>query len=150
MSMPRRIKVDFGEVFPHGAFAVSEVGPLRDFDRSTRDAPVQAVDEESGLPIWTVDVLDADPEARKNDRQFSVRIAATVQPVLPEALPGAPFRPVSFIGLTATPYVSENGMGRSRLAWSFRATGLDAPGTTASSGSGSTSGAGASGKQATS
>lgn len=146
--MPRRIKVDFGEVFPHGTFAVSEVTAMRDFDRSTRDAPVQAVDEDSNLPIWTVDVLDADPEARKNDRQFSVRIAASVQPVLPDALPGVPFRPVVFTGLTATPYVSENGMGRSRLAWSFRAAGVEAPsraGSASDTGSGS---GGASGKQA--
>ena len=29
--------------------------------------------------------------------------------------------------MTATPYVSENGNGRARLAWSFRATEVRAP-----------------------
>jgi hypothetical protein len=65
MAMPRRIKVEFGEVFPYGVFAVSEVTALRDFDRSTAERPVQAVDEDTGLLVWVVDVVDADPEARK-------------------------------------------------------------------------------------
>jgi hypothetical protein len=43
-------------------------------------------------------------------------------------MPGAPFRPVEFDGLTATPYVATTSTGRSRLAWSFRATGMRAPG----------------------
>jgi len=127
MAMPRRIKVDFGDVFPYGVFAVSEVTLLRDFDRSSKDREVQAVDEDSGLLVWTVDVLDGDPAARKADRQFSMRIAAKVCPSLPPPVADLPFRPVEFEGLTATPYVSENGAGRARLAWSFRATGVRAP-----------------------
>jgi hypothetical protein len=127
MAMPRRVKVDFAEAFPCGVFAVSEVTPLRDFDRSTKDRPVQMVDEESGLLLWSVDVIDADPDARKADRQFSVRIGAKVSPVLPAALGGMPFRPVEFDGLTATPYVSQQGDSRARLAWSFRASDLRAP-----------------------
>lgn len=143
MAMPRRIKIEFGEVFPHGAFAVSEVTELPDFDRSTKDQKVQAFDEDTGMPLWTVDVLDADPEARKADRQFSVRIAAKVQPVLPSAVADLPFRPVEFEGLTATPYVSENGAGRARLAWSFRASGVRAPGGRLGGKSGAASSGGA-------
>jgi hypothetical protein len=86
MAMPRKIKVEFGEVFPFGVYAVSEVTALRDFDRSTAERPVQAVDEDSGLLVWTVDVVDADPEARKSNRHFTVKIAAPVQPVLPARL----------------------------------------------------------------
>ena len=128
MAMPRRIKVEFGEVFPYGVFAVSDVSPQRDFRRSTDKQDVQEVDEDSGLPVWTGDFLDADPSARKADRQFSVRIVSKVTPLLPEAVADLPFRPVEFEGLTATPNVSENGGGRARLAWSFRATGMRAPG----------------------
>ena len=128
MAMPRRLKVDHDDVFPAGAYVVSEVTKMRDFDKSTKDNEVQAFDEDSGLPVWTVDVMDADESVRKADRQVSVRIAAKVQPIPPDKLAGTPFRPVEFDGLSATPYVSENGAGRSRLAWSFRATGMHAPG----------------------
>jgi hypothetical protein len=124
--MPRKLEIDFGAVFPYGAFAVSEVTQVRDFDRSTKDKPVYSVDEESGLSVWSVDVLDADPEARKADRTLSIKILAKVQPVLPEPMPGLPFTPVEFEGLTATAYVSDSN-GRPRLAWSFRAQGVRAP-----------------------
>ncbi len=127
MAMPRRIKVEFGEAFPYGLYAVSEVTQVKDFDRSTKDKPVYSVDEETGLLVWSVDVMDGDPEARKADRQFSVKLLAKVQPVLPNApIPGMPFTPVEFDGLTGTPYVSDSN-GRPRLAWSFRATGVRAP-----------------------
>jgi hypothetical protein len=36
MAMPRKINIQFGEVFPHGVYAVSEVTQVRDFDRSRR------------------------------------------------------------------------------------------------------------------
>jgi hypothetical protein len=127
MAMPKRIRVEFGEVFPFGVYAVSEVSQVRDFDRSTKDKPVYATDEDSGLSVWSVDVMDGDPEARKADRQLSVKLLAKVQPVLPDTIAGLPFRPVEFEGLTATPYVAETGNGRARLAWSFRATGVRAP-----------------------
>jgi hypothetical protein len=125
MAMPRKINIQFGEVFPHGVYAVSEVTQVRDFDRSTKDRPVYSVDEESGLNVWSVDVMDGDPEARKADRQVSVKILAKQQPVLPPSN-GLPFTPVEFDGMTATPYVSDSN-GRPRLAWSFRATGVRAP-----------------------
>jgi hypothetical protein len=127
MAMPRRIKVEFGEVFPFGAYAVSEITPLRDFDRSTKERTVQMVDPDSGMPLWSVDVMDADPEARKSDRQVSVRIAAKVCPVLPAAVSGVPFAPVEFDGLTASAYVSQQGDSRARLAWSYRASDVRAP-----------------------
>jgi hypothetical protein len=125
MAMPRKLNIQFGEVFPHGVYAVSEVTQVRDFDRSTKDRPVYSVDEDSGLNVWSVDVMDGDPEARKADRQFSVKILAKQQPVLPPSN-GLPFTPVEFDGMTATPYVSDSN-GRPRLAWSFRAMAVRAP-----------------------
>jgi hypothetical protein len=87
---------------------------------------VQAVDRDTGDLVWSVDVVDADPEAR--ERTVRVKVLGSVQPVPPAAMEGVPFRPVEFEGLTATPYVATTASGRGRLAWSFRATGMRAPG----------------------
>lgn len=126
MAIKNKFPVAMGDVFPHGAFVVSEVQPVRDFDKSAPGRPVQQNDKESGLPVWSVSVLDADPEARRADKTLTVKIAATHQPVPPEAAAGVPFRPVEFDGLTITPYVQENG-SRPRVAFSFRAAGMRAP-----------------------
>jgi hypothetical protein len=126
MAINGRFRVSMGDVFPHGAYVVSEVEPVRDFDKSTRERPVQATDKESGLLVWSVSVLDADPDARKDAKTVTVKISASHQPVPPEAMPGVPFRPVEFDGLTVTPYVNDNG-GRARIAYSLRATGMRAP-----------------------
>jgi hypothetical protein len=104
---------------------VGEVQAMRDFDRSTKEQAIQAVDRDTGELVWTVDVVDADPEAR--ERTARVKITAPVQPVPPETAPGVPFRPVEFEGLTATPYVQTTASGRGRLTWSFRAAGMRAP-----------------------
>jgi hypothetical protein len=98
---------------------------LDDFDASTREKRMQAREKDSGLPVWSVEVMDFDPEAR--DRTFKVKIAAPVQPVPPEALAGAPVRPVVLEGLTVTPYLKDVGNGRQRIGYSLRATGLAAP-----------------------
>ena len=63
MAMQRRFKVDHEDVFPCGAYLVSPVVPVFDFDRSTKDNKIQQVDKDTGLLLWAVDVLDADPEA---------------------------------------------------------------------------------------
>jgi hypothetical protein len=127
MAIRGAIPMQPGDVFAYGCFVVGEVEAMRDFDRSTREQAVQAVDRDTGELVWTVDVVDADPEAR--ERTVRVKITAPVQPVPPEAAPGVPFRPVEFEGLTATPYVTTTASGRGRLAWSFRATGMRAPKT---------------------
>jgi hypothetical protein len=125
MAIKGAIPMGHDDVFPHGSFMVGDVQPMRDFDRSTRDQAVQAVDRDSGVLLWTVDVVDADPDVR--ERTVRVRLVAPVQPVPPETAPGVPFRPVVFDGLTATPYVATTASGRGRLAWSLRATGMRAP-----------------------
>jgi hypothetical protein len=114
-----------GDVFPHGCFVVGEVAPQRDFDKSTREQAVQAVDRDTGELVWVVDVIDADPDAR--EKTLRVKLTAPVQPVPPETAPGVPFRPVEFDGLSATPYVATTASGRGRLAWSLRATAMRAP-----------------------
>jgi hypothetical protein len=132
MSMQGQIPVEFGMVFPGGAYAAGGIEMVRDFDRSSGDRIVQQVDKHTGLPLWVVEVIDADPEARQ--RTVKVKIAAQVQPVLPPPAPGSPFTPIEFDGMTATPYVDASrcsGDGKNkcaaRQAYSFKATGVRAP-----------------------
>ena len=124
MAVQGPFKVECGELFRHGLGVVGPVSPLADFDASTKDNRVQARDKESGLPVWTVDVMDFDPDAR--ERTFKIKIASAVQPVPPEAVAGAPVRPVILEGLTVTPYIKEGN--RPRIGYSLRCTGLVAPG----------------------
>ncbi|NVI93089.1 plasmid replication, integration and excision activator, partial [Actinomadura sp. BRA 177] len=76
---------------------------------------VQAHDKDTGELVWAVEVLDADPESKGT---FKVKLAAPVQPIMPEAPAGFPFVPVEFDGLTVTPYVNS---GTGRLAYSLKA-----------------------------
>ena len=123
MAITGAIRVDCGEVFPLGLGVVGEVSSLDDFDASTRERRVQARDKETGLPLWTVDVMDFDPKAR--ERTFKVKIAASAQPVAPDPVAGVPVRPVLLENLTVTPYIKDGP--RPRIAYSLRATGLAAP-----------------------
>ena len=141
MAVQGPFKVEFDELFPHGLGVVGAVGPVVDFDASTKDRKVQARDKDTGLPVWSVDVMDVDPEAR--ERTFKLKFAAPVQPVPPEQLDGVPVRPVLLEGLTVTPYVKEtpppppgkNGSKnageekglRAKVAYSLKATGLSTP-----------------------
>ena len=68
---------------------------VRDFDRSSGDRVVQQIDKVTGLPLWVVEVIDADEAARQ--RTVKVKVAATVQPVLPSPAPGSPFTAVELV-----------------------------------------------------
>jgi hypothetical protein len=123
MAIGRHIPISTEQAFPHGAYAVSGVEQVVDFDASTREQRVQAHDRDSGLPVWAISVFDADPEART--KVVRVKIASRTPPVLPQAPAGVPFPAVAFEGLTFTPYVDTSG-SRPRLAYSFRATAVRA------------------------
>ena len=125
MGVQGPFRVACGEVFPHGVGVVGAVAPLVDFDRSTRENRVQQRDRDTGMPVWVVDVMDFDPEAR--ERTFKVKIVAEVQPVPPSVLEGTPVRPVVLEGLLVTPYMKEVGNGRSKIAYSLRAEGMGSP-----------------------
>jgi hypothetical protein len=123
--------VEFGVVFPSGAYAAGGFEMVRDFERSKGDLVIQQTDK-AGLPLWVIEVIDADPEARQ--RTVKVKVAAQYQPVLPDAPAGSPFTPVEFEGLTATPWVDaarckakETGKCGARMAYSLKATGVRAP-----------------------
>ena len=130
MALQGPIPVQFGAVFPDGAYAAGSFEMVRDYDRSTPDRAVQQADKDSGLPLWAVEVIDAQENARQ--RTVKVKVAAQVQPVLPPPSPGSPFTAVEFDGMTATPYVDSgrcqgNGKCGARVAYSFKATGIRAP-----------------------
>jgi hypothetical protein len=38
---------------------------VRDFERSKGDLVIQQADKATGLPLWVIEVIDADPEARQ-------------------------------------------------------------------------------------
>src|SRR5205807_9678971 len=99
MAMQGQIPIEFGLVFPAGACAAGGIEMVRDFDRSSGDRVVQQADKHTGLPLWVVEVIDADPDARQ--RTVKVQVAAQVQPVLPSAARGSPFTAVEFDGMTA-------------------------------------------------
>ena len=126
MALTGQIAMEHGQVFPFSCWMVGEVEPRRDFDQSTREKFVQATDRDSGLPLWQVQVVDADPEARET--AVTVYIAAPVQPVPPEPTPGLPFRLVEFEGLTVRPWVRQTSPNsKGKLVWDFKATGIRAP-----------------------
>ncbi len=137
MASNGRYGVSMTDTFPCGAYVVSEVEPVRDFEESTAERFVQQLDKQTGLPLWAVSVLDADPEARKGDKTVVVKIMDTHKPVPPETTGGTPFRPVEFEGLTVTPYLDDKACRgpkggerhrcRARVAYSLRATGMQAP-----------------------
>ena len=123
MSIQGPIPVEFSHAFPRGAYAAGGFEPVRDFEGSKAGRFVQAKDKQSGLPLWAVEVIDADPQAR--DKTARVKVAAADQPQLPAApSSGVPFVPVEFTGLTVTPYVNQAG----RLAYSLKAAGVRSPG----------------------
>lgn len=135
MAMQKRFPVAFDAVFPRGAFLVGEVEAVADFNAAAREdgSRPQQLDKDTRLPVWSVQVLDADPEASKRDKTVTVKLLASHQPVPPSNETPFPFTPVEFVGLTALPWIDDNGAGRARIAWSFRADDLTAPGASAKS-----------------
>lgn len=111
MAMLDVISVEFGDVFPYGVFVVGEVKEARDWERSTAEKFVQqhveALDPESGemalLPVWLVMVNDGE-----TGEAVQVQVVTKYQPVLPEPLPGTPFRPVELAGLAVEPYLNRD------------------------------------------
>ena len=127
MAISRRFPMPFDVAFPLGVYLTSEVEPVVDFDKSTKETKVQAIDPDTSLPLWQVTCLDADLEAKKSSKIVTVKIPAKVQPVPPENKGGSPFTQVAFEGLTALPWIEESG-NFSRIAWSFKADAIVEPG----------------------
>jgi hypothetical protein len=119
--IPTRFSVDFGDVFPAGVFILGVEATLEFSD--DRNAPKrQERDKETNQLVWTVRALDANEEAARFGAEVKVKIASPQQPVPPPKMPGFPYAPAEFEGLTITPYANAKG----RVAFSFRATGMRA------------------------
>ncbi len=129
MAVQTPIPMSMDAVFPSGAFVAGEVEAVSDFDAPQRPGGLRPpkLDKVTGLPMWAVPVIDGDEKVRGAAKSVKVNIAAKHQPVPPSALPGLPFRPVEFEGLTVTPYVSDSNGSRPRVAYSLRASGMSAP-----------------------
>ncbi len=141
-----RFAVSMAYVFPFGVYAMG-VEQAQDYDeKSGRRTPSK--DKQSGEWVWTVTVIDRDPEAR--EKQVKVKVTAPYQPVLPgEIMPGSGLHAVDFTGLTITPYVNEGRAGgRPRMAYSLRATDMHAQGKAPTGSASAASGPGRSGGQA--
>jgi len=151
MAIQRELTVSFDEVFPHGAWLVSAVQPVRDYKRSSREVTVQeVVRDDGGNPalvdgeqqaIWQVEVVDGDEDVTGEAKKIRVKIVSVRRPVPPPLAPGTPFRPVVLEGLSVRAWVNtdrcrvEQGQPHrcgARQAWSYWATGLrgvdEAPG----------------------
>ncbi|GAA3763096.1 plasmid replication, integration and excision activator [Salinactinospora qingdaonensis] len=128
MAIQGALPVAFATVFPHGAYALG-VEAITDFETKRPQT-----DRESGLPLWAVDVIDADPNARGKAKSVKVKVAAEHCPTLPDEVSGLPFRPIEFDGMAVMPYVDESGR-RPRVAYSLRATGVKTPGAAGRKGS---------------
>jgi hypothetical protein len=50
MALQGQIPIEFGMVFPAGAYAAGGIEMVRDFDRSSGDRVVQQADKHTGLP----------------------------------------------------------------------------------------------------
>ena len=118
-----RFQVSMAEVFPAGLFAMG-VDQAQDYDEKTKNR-TPSKDKQTGSLVWTVTCIDRDPEARI--KEVKVKVLAPYMPELPpEILPGSGLRPIAFTGMTITPYIDE-GRGRARIVYSYRASGLAQP-----------------------
>ena len=124
MANLQALAVEFGAAFPFGVGMLGQVEEQNDFEASTRERRVQARDRDTGLPVWVVEVVDFDPNART--KTYKVKVVSELRPVPPEALADAPIRPVVLQGLTVTPYIAEGQ--RPKIAYSLKCTALVAPG----------------------
>jgi hypothetical protein len=125
-AIPSRFPVRFGDVFPVGCFVLG-IEPAMEFNEDPKAPKRQERDKETNLLLWTVRALDANEDAARFGAEFKVKITAPQQPVPPPKTPGFPYAPAEFDGLTITPYANAKG----RVAYSFRATAMRAPGGTA-------------------
>lgn len=132
MALPRTFGVDFHLAFPDGVVATDEVSPAPDFSVEVpkgAERP-QARDEETGLLIWQLQIMDLQQGVNKNEKTQTVKILSETKPELPGGFNEFNMCPVELIGLEVSPYGSVGGMKgnpKAFLNWSFRCRGLKKP-----------------------
>src|ERR1017187_2415544 len=123
-----RLHVSMQDVFPHGCHLVPDsIVEAEDYDEATRRR-TPALDKHTGQAVFSVRVMDMDPELEGRSRETVVKILADRMPVPPTKMP---FELVEFEGLQVTLYVDTGrcqGRGKcnARMAFSLRATGMKA------------------------
>ncbi len=123
-----RLPVGMYDVFPHGCHLVPDsIVEAQDYDEATRQRSPSR-DKYTGQPVFSVRVMDMDPELEGRSREVVVKILADRMPVPPTR---TPFELVEFEGLQVTPYVDTGrcqgkGKCQARMAFSLRATGMKA------------------------
>lgn len=128
MAIHGAIKISHDDVFPAGAYLLGDVEAVEDLNLKQAGVDdYQQRDKATGLRLWAVRVVDVDPRGRRGQAEIVVRVASDVMPVPPAPVGAMPFRPVVFDGLTVTPWLDDRGF-RARIAYSYRATGMRAPG----------------------
>src|SRR5262249_42892315 len=75
--------IRFEVVFPHGAYLNSEVMPVFAYEDGKKMG--QAVHPETGERMWSVTVIDGDPELKAADKAVTVKLISGVQPVPPNS-----------------------------------------------------------------
>ena len=112
----RSIPVDLSRCTLIGTGKVSSKAEYVELsDGSRRASGNQSKDDVTGLPLWVVDVLVDDDEARRAE-VVGVTVPASVEPESPK------YRPVNFRNVTATIYV-DRGSGRATV--SLKAEGIE-------------------------
>ena len=124
MAVAGALKVDCGEVFPHGLGVVGEVMSMDDFNASTKDNRVQARDKETGsagVAGRGAGLRPAGPgeDAPGQDRGCGAAGAAGCD--------GGCAGPAGGAG-RADGHALHQGRERPKIAYSLRCTGLAAPG----------------------
>lgn len=86
-------------------------------DGKRRQSDVQARDEQTGMPLWNVEVIYRQTSyGRESNTTAPVRVGSPVKPVLAE------FAPVEFLGLVVEVRMLKGGTG---LGESWRAEAID-------------------------
>lgn len=112
----RSIPVDLSRCTLIGTGKVSSKAEYVELSDGSRKASGnQARDESTGLPLWVVDVLVDDDDARRAE-VVGVTVPFPDEPVTPK------WRPVAFKNVTATVYV-DRASGQAKT--SLRAEGMD-------------------------
>ena len=86
------------------AWAMGQVEPERDWDKSSPGKFVQKIDPATGLGVWGLIV--ADPASQTQRR---VKILCNDEPVVPEPTGEVPFVAVEFVELTVRPWLNDRG-----------------------------------------
>ncbi|MEU0518493.1 plasmid replication, integration and excision activator [Streptosporangium sp. NPDC006007] len=136
MAIQGPIPIGFDQVFPHGCYLVGDVQQVKDFDASTNGRTVYAKDKTTGLPVWQISVIDADPEAKASQKSVTVKILTELQPVPPPPLPDLPIPATASVGPveigrcedgtswrlkvhgTHVPVAGATGAGKGSVIWS--------------------------------